>query len=142
MLNIGTIDMKSNGFSMIEIMVVVLILGILTILSIAMYSSSVRQGRREDGVNTLLSMSLAEERYRTSNTTYGTLAQVWNGVTTSTQGYYTLAISGVSTTGYTITATAVGDQANDVSGSTACNTLTLTAASGTITETPAACWPQ
>ena len=134
--------MRKSGFSILEMMVVVIVLSILTILAIAMFTGNVRQGRRSDGVNTLLSMSLAEERYRTINTTYGTLAQVWGGVTTSTQGYYTLAISGTSATGYTLTATAVGDQANDVSGSTNCGTLTLTSASGTITETPAACWPQ
>lgn len=134
--------MRKNGFSLLEMMVVVVILGILTILAVAMFTGNVRQGRRSDGVNTLLSMSLAEERYRTINTTYGTLAQVWGGVTTSTQGYYTLAISGNTSTGYTLTATAVGDQANDVSGSTNCGTLTLTSASGTVTETPAACWPQ
>jgi type IV pilus assembly protein PilE len=134
--------MRKNGFSLIEIMVVVLILGILTILAITLYTGKVRQGRRSDGVNTLLSISLAQERYRTINTTYGTLAQVWGGVTTSTQGYYTIAISEVSATGYTLTATAVGDQANDVSGSTACSTLTLTSSSGTVTETPTACWPQ
>jgi type IV pilus assembly protein PilE len=134
--------MNKNGFSFLELMVVVLIVGILTILAVMMYTGNVRQGRRSDGVNTLLSMSLAEERYRTINTTYGTLAQVWGGVTTSSQGYYTLGISGTSATGYTLTATAAGDQANDVSGSTACSTLTLTSSNGTVTETPANCWPQ
>jgi type IV pilus assembly protein PilE len=134
--------MRKTGFSLLEMLVVVVILAILTILAIAMFTGNVRQGRRSDGVNTLLSISLAEERYRTIHTTYGTLAQVWGGVTTSTQGYYTLAISGVSATGYTLTATAIGDQANDTSGSTSCSTLTLTSASGTVTETPVACWPQ
>ena len=134
--------MRRAGYSMIEMMVVVLIVSILSILAITLYIGNVRQGRRADGVNSLLSMSLAEERYRTSNTTYGTLAQVWGGVSASTQGYYTLAISGVSATGYTLSATAGGDQANDTSGSTSCATLTLTAASGTVTETPAVCWPQ
>ena len=134
--------MNKNGFSILELMVVVVIVGILTILAVTLYTGNVRQGRRSDGVNTLLSISLAEERYRTINTTYGTLAQVWGGVTTSNQGYYTIAISGTSATAYTLTATAVGDQANDVSGSTSCATLTLTSSNGTVTETPAACWPQ
>jgi len=134
--------MRKNGFTMIEVMVVVLIVGVLTILAMATFIGNVREGRRSDGLNALLAMSLAEERYRTINTTYGSLAQVWGGVTASTQGYYTLAISSTSATGYTLTATANGDQANDVSGSTSCTTLTLTASNGTITETPAACWPQ
>lgn len=127
---------------MIEIMVVLVIVGILTVLAVALYSGAIREGRRADGVNTLLSISLAEERYRTINTTYGTLAQVWGGVTTSSQGYYNLAISNVSATGYTITATAIGDQASDKASGTSCATLTLTASSGTTTQTPTACWPQ
>lgn len=134
--------MRKNGFSILELMVVVVIIGVLTILAITLYTSNVRHGRRSDGINTLLSMSLAEERYRAINTTYGTLNQVWGGVTTSTQGYYTLSISGTSSTDYTLTATATGDQANDTSSGTSCTTLTLTSSSGTITETPAACWPQ
>ena len=134
--------MKHNGFTIIEMMVVIVIVSILTLLAMSVYTRSVRQGRRADGVDSLLSMSLAEERYRTINTTYGTLAQVWGGVTTSTQGYYTLSISNVSATSYTLTATAIGDQANDASGSTSCTPLTLTASSGTMTQAPAACWPQ
>lgn len=134
--------MHKKGFSILEVMVVLVILSALSILAITLFTGNVRQGRRADGVNTLLAMSLAEERYRTINTTYGTLAQVWNGVTTSTQGYYTLGISSTSATGYSLTATAIGDQANDQSGSTSCGTLTLTASSGTVTEAPAACWPQ
>lgn len=133
--------MRKTGFSMLEVMAVLIIISVLSIVGIALFTGNVRQGRRADGVNTLLAISLAEERYRTVNTTYGTLAQVWGGVTTSAQGYYTLSISGASATGYTLTATAIGDQANDRSGSTSCATLTLTSASGTVTEAPAACWP-
>lgn len=130
--------MKKNGFTIIELMVVTIIVGIMTLLAVTLYMNSIRQGRRSDGVNTLLSISLAEERYRTSNMSYGTLNQVWGGVTASAQGYYTIAISNVSGTAYTITATAIGDQAND----TGCGTLTLTASNATITQTPTACWPQ
>ena len=133
---------KYTGFSMIELLIVVLIIAVLTILAIVLYTSNIRQTRRADGINSLLSISLAEERYRATNTTYGTLAQVWGGVTSSTQSYYTLAISNTSATGYTITATAVGDQANDTQDGTACSTLTLTAQNGTVTQSPSVCWPQ
>lgn len=134
--------MGKQGFTLVEMLIVVAILSILTLLAVAMYTDNIRESRRSDGVNSMLSISLAEERYRTSNSLYGTLAQVWGGVTASSQGYYTLGISSVSATGYTITATAIGDQANDTSGSTSCSTLTLTASSGTVTQTPATCWPQ
>ncbi|HVY53390.1 MAG TPA: type IV pilin protein [Gammaproteobacteria bacterium] len=134
--------MKYRGFTLIEILIVLVILSVLTVLAVSLYSSTVRVGRRADGVDTLLAISLAEERYRSVNTSYGTLAQVWSGVTTTTQGYYTLAISNVSATGYTVTATAIGDQANDNESGTSCATLVLTVSSGTTTNTPVACWPQ
>lgn len=132
---------KMQGFTLTEMVVAMLILAILAITAIESYTTYVRKARRADAVNSLISMSLAEERYRSSNTTYGTLAQVWGGVSTSTEGFYTLSISNVSASGYTITATATGAQANDVEGSTSCSTMTLTVNNGTITRSPSACWP-
>ncbi len=130
-----------NGFTLIELMVTCTIISILILISIALYTPQVRSGRRSDAINTLFSISLAEENYRSTNATYGTIAQVWNSVTTSTGGYYTLAISNVTSTSYTITATAVGDQANDIQGSTSCTPLVFAMSAGTITQTPTACWP-
>jgi type IV pilus assembly protein PilE len=132
---------KIIGFTLIELLITVVIVAILVAISTVMYLSQVRAGRRVDAANTLSSMSLAEENYRTNNSSYGTLAQVWGGATTSTGGYYTLTITGVSATGYTLTATAVGDQANDTESGTSCATITLVMSSGTITKTPSACWP-
>lgn len=132
---------KKSGVTIIELLIVVVIIAILAVIALALYSGQVRNGRRSDAINVLFSISLAEEQYRTLNTTYGTIAQVWNNVSTSPGGYYSLAISNVTANSYTITATATGDQANDVSGSTSCSTLTLAMSFGTITKTPAECWP-
>jgi prepilin-type N-terminal cleavage/methylation domain-containing protein len=80
----------------------------------------------------LTALQLAQEKYRGNNASYGTLDQLGAGCT-SPQGFYSIAVSGVSGTGYTATATATGVQASD----TACPTLTVNAGrfSGT-----AACW--
>jgi len=133
---------KIRGITIIELLIVLTIISILTALAVVIYSSQVLQGRRSDGVNSLLAISLAEEEYRTNNTTYGTLAQVWNNVSASTGGYYTLSISNVSASSYTLTATAQGAQASDAEGSTSCTTLQMAVSSGTVTQTPAICWPQ
>ncbi|MHB1948160.1 MAG: type IV pilin protein [Gammaproteobacteria bacterium] len=130
-----------TGFTLTELVVCVAIAAILTIIAVSAYIPYIRNSRRADAVNSLLSISLAEERYRSNNATYGTLAQVWGGITTSAGGYYTLAISNVAATTYTITATAIGDQANDSAGATACTPMVFSMSSGTITKTPAACWP-
>jgi type IV pilus assembly protein PilE len=133
---------KHNGFTLTEVLVTLVIISILAVTAIMMYTSQVRKGRRTDAINTLASMSLAEERYRSTNTTYGTLAQAWGGVTTSSNGYYTLSISGVSATGYTLTAVGTGDQANDAQDGTSCTTMQMVVSNGAVTKTPTACWPQ
>jgi type IV pilus assembly protein PilE len=133
---------KYNGFSLLELMIVVTIVGILLVLAVVIYSSQVKQGRRADGIDSLNAMSLAEEQYRSNNLQYGTLAQVWSGVTSSTGGYYTLSISNVSATGYTLTAAAQGNQASDAEGATSCASLQLAVSNGTVTRTPSICWPQ
>jgi type IV pilus assembly protein PilE len=132
---------RQQGVTLIELVIVCIVTAILAIVAMSSYLGQVRNSRRIDAINTLLSISLAEERYRTTNTTYGSLAQVWGGVTASTGGYYTLAISNTSATAYTITATATGVQTSDQEGSTACTPLVLTVSAGTVTKTPASCWP-
>jgi type IV pilus assembly protein PilE len=130
-----------SGFTLIELLVVIVIVGIITFVAIGSFGSYGLAGKRADGVNAILAISLAEERYRSSNTTYGSLAQAYNGVSASPQGFYTLSISNTSATGYTITATAQGTQANDAVGSTSCTALQFVMNNGTITKTPAVCWP-
>lgn len=130
-----------RGFTLIEMLITVLIVAIISALALYLYSDKVKRGRRIDAINALLSISLAEERYRSNNTTYGSLAQVWGGVTTSQEGYYNLAISNVTASSYTITATGTGTQTSDAENGTSCATLTLAMSSGTITRTPAVCWP-
>ncbi len=128
------------GFTLLELMITVVIVGILSAIALKVYSTQVLKGRRIDGINALLSLSLAEERYRANNSTYGTLAQTGIAAT-SPEGYYTLAVSSNTASAYTITATGIGNQANDAVNATACGTLTLTVSSGTITKSPTACWP-
>lgn len=135
------IKKQNTGFTLTEVLVALVLIGILSIIAVSSYRPYIRQGRRTDAVNSLLSISLAEERYRSNNSTYGTLAQVWGGNTASQGGYYTLSISNVGAATYTVTATGVGDQANDSSGNTACSPMRFALSSGTITKTPAACWP-
>lgn len=133
---------NDEGFTLIEMLMTVLIMSILAVMATVMYTSQVSKGRRADGMDTISSIALAEERYRTTHTTYGTLAQVWGGVTTSSGGYYTIAISGTSATAYTITATGTGTQATDSENATSCSTLTYAVSNGAISKTPTVCWPQ
>lgn len=132
---------SKKGFTLIEMLITVLIIAITTLTALYLYSDKIKRSRRIDDINALLSISLSEERYRGNNTTYGTLAQVWGGVTTSQEGFYTLVISNVTASTYTITATGTGTQTSDTENGTACSALILTVNNGTLTRSPATCWP-
>lgn len=132
--------LKKNGFTLMELMIAIVIIGILSVVSISAYSQHVKRARRMDAIQTLMAIQLAQENYRASNSSYGTLAQVWGGVSTTANGYYNLSISNVSATSYTLTAQATSSQSSDKEDSTACSSLVLSMSNGTETMTPNACW--
>jgi type IV pilus assembly protein PilE len=127
----------SAGFTLIELLIVLVVVGILAAIAVPAYQSSVQKGRRSDATIAMRAIQLAEEKYRANNSSYGTLAQLSMSSSTDS-GYYTLALSGLSGTGYTVTATAVSgtSQASD----SGCTTLTLQQSGATLTTTPSACW--
>jgi type IV pilus assembly protein PilE len=131
---------NKHGFTIIELIIVIVIVAIIALVAVGLYRPYILKARRADGINAIIALQLAEERYRSNNTQYGTIANI-GGSATSTQGYYSLSISNLGAGTFTITATGQGNQANDVDGSTSCATLTLTVSNGTVTQTPAACWP-
>ncbi len=130
---------KFFGFSLFELMITLVILAILVAIAIPVYRNYVMRARRSDGIQALLAIQIAEEKYRLSNSTYGTLVQVWSG-STSSEGYYSLSVSAVSASTYTITASAIGNQANDTADGVSCATLTLTYSNGTTAKSPSNCW--
>ncbi len=125
---------------MVELMMAVAIVAILAAIAIPTYRYYVLKSYRAEALSTLLSMQLAQEKYRTLNASYGNLSQIWSGVSTTSNNKYTLSITNLSGTTYTMTATAIGDQSNDSEGGTSCGTLTLSYANGATTKSPAACW--
>ncbi len=129
---------KQIGFSLIELMIALIVLAILAIIGYSSYRDKIQKGRRADAVQTLIAIQLAEENYRSNNTSYGTLAQVWSGVTTTPNGLYNLSISNVSASSYTVTATAT--QSTDKENGTACTPLSITVSSGSETKLPINCW--
>ena len=110
------------------------------------YQNYVRKGKRTDAKDALLSLQMAQEKYRANQPAYGTLAQV--GVATnSPNSYYTIAIVGTPDgTSFVATATATpatGDQyLHDKQNGTSCAVLTLTvnSTSPSGAKTPAVCW--
>lgn len=133
---------KKKGFTLIEMLIVMGVVAILTMIALPSYFNYIMKGRRAEGIGALNSIQLAQEKYRNTHTTYGTLAQVWGGVAVSTNGYYALAITNPTATGFTVTATAQNAQANDKQNGTSCQVLTLTVNGLATTQTPTICWSQ
>lgn len=63
---------KQKGFTLIELMIVVALIGILASIAYPSYQSSVTNARRSDGMSTLLNIMSAQERNFTMNNAYTT----------------------------------------------------------------------
>lgn len=125
------------GFTLIELLVVLAIVAILAKLAWPSYREAVYKSNRADATLALLTVQLAQEKWRASHTAYGTLADLGMG-SSSERGKYAIALSGNTATGYVATATAAvgSEQQND----TGCTTLTLTVNGTSETRTPTPCW--
>ena len=138
---------SSRGFTLIELMIVIVIVAILAAITIPGYTSQVRKSRRTEARNALLDAAAREERFFATNNAYsvatsdlGYGAGPWP-VNVGSNYYQLSATCTVTTkcTDYTLTATAISPQDKD----TACATFTLTQTglqTSTGTATAATCW--
>ncbi len=132
---------KSKGFTLIEAMITVAIIGILASVAAPLYVGYVQKTSRSDATAALLNMSNEQEqRSMRLNAPYTDDEALIGGVNTS-NGYYTLEVSTLTATGYTLTATAVttGPQAGDNDGVLDCRAISITSAGQ---KTPPDCWVQ
>lgn len=107
-----------SGFSLIELLVVVAIVGILGAVAYPSYLGYVQDSRRSDGKAALLTLANEQEKWHLGNGTYaGTLASVWGSGTTSLEDYYTLSIPTATAAAFTVRAVSAAgtSQAQDTS---------------------------
>ena len=142
---------SNKGFTLIELMIAIAILGILLAIAVPTYSKYIRESRRAQAQSEMLQMRIGMEKWRANKASYrsdATASAVGTATTntpanagfTGTNDYYTYTIAAGNNT-YTITAAAVGgkSQTADVTGGgVSCTPMTLDQNGGKGTK--AACW--
>ena len=123
---------------MIEILIVLVIIGILAAFAYPSYQTNVRKAKRNDAIEALLRVQVAQEKWRVNDTDYATLGELGNPSTI--EGLYTITIPVNTATAYTIRATAVGDQLNDSEGGVTCSPMELIVSAGGESKSPIDCW--
>lgn len=115
---------KYKGFTLIELMIVVAIIGIISAISFPSYDRYMKKSGRADAKVGLMRIADLQERYYLQNDTYAAnttllgLANPW----ITAEGYYSIAVDvGAGVNGFALTATAVAGetQINDLD----CRTL-------------------
>ena len=108
---------KSSGFTLLELMITVAIVGILAAIAIPSYNGYLKTAKMTEAQNNLAAIALAEEEYYLENNNYftgdgwATLESASGGLwirTKGSDGYnFDYAIS--SSSGWTATATGLGE---------------------------------
>lgn len=117
---------RQNGFTLIELMVTVVIIGILASIAFPSYQEFVKRGNRTEGQAFLSEVAARQERYYAQNNEYVTSdsdigkLNLKGGNKSETEKYVLSLGSSASDGGYTLTAT-------QQFGDSACGNLTLTA---------------
>ncbi len=111
---------RHRGFTLVELMITVVVLGVIVAVALPSFMDSIRKGRRSEAFAALSALQQAQERYRSNNPSYAdTLAKVSIATPTAPGGYYALSIGSPSATGYEVTAEAVSGTSQVKDGSCA-----------------------
>lgn len=131
---------RDKGFTLIEMMIVVAIIGIIAAIAYPNYQNSVQNSRRVAATACLLDLSQFMERFYTSNLTYVGATLPVGGCRTENDlnTFYTISFTAAPTArAYTIQAVNVGAQSSDACGTLSINQAGVrTVTSGTVTQ----CW--
>ena len=142
---------KNRGFTLIELMVVVIVIAILAAIAIPSYLNQTRKARRNAAEDSIHQIALREERYRADNPSYldSSTAANWVLLGGNPSGtYYDYAVTVAAATSvtpatYSIVATGKSTQLKDVdrSSGASCKDLTYGIDTDGITsKAPTGCW--
>ena len=105
----------SKGFTLVELMIAVAIVGILAAIAYPSYVNYINRAHRSDGLAMLSQFQLILERCYAQNFSYVAACNAKPAFPlTSQQGFYTINIANLSASTYTLTATTLGTQVGDL----------------------------
>lgn len=116
---------KLNGFTLIELMIVVVVVGILAAVAYPSYREHIKKSRRADAQSALMAFAQAMERHRTKNFTYVGAADGSTGAPNifpaqipvdGNQKTYTLSATDLGVSTYTLTAKPIPGTSQDGDG--------------------------
>lgn len=123
---------NQGGFTVIELLIAVVIIGVLASVAIPAYRQYVIESRRAEAQGFMAELALRQERWRANNPSYGSTTDISAGV--DTLNFYNFDVQNASGTTYTIRGIPQGTQLATDGG---CNPLTLTESGA---RGPAGCW--
>lgn len=131
------------GFTLVELMIVVLIVGILAAIAYPAYTRLITKGARDEARSSLQQIGLLQEAWRRDNGSFATDAELAGALNAlRSDNLYEYSVTGSGRNGFTAVATAIGRQANReaaLSGG-ACSSLTLEVTLAGAVRSPATCW--
>ena len=134
--------LKTKGFSLVELMVVIAIIAILAAVGTPMYTNHILKSHRSEAIAELLSAASAADNFEIKNGVFPSGSDINTFFHHSSQNdYYTLAYCGGGdnaclNVNYVITATAVNSQSGDIP----CQNIEIEVNGAIINKTPTECW--
>lgn len=128
----------SSGYTMIELIVAMAVIGLLASMSVNSYRDAVLKSRRSEAQAGLTKLQLEQERWRASNPSYASESELALPQR-SPGGHYEWSIPLATATRYRLraTATSTGAQDKDHQGQVGCNVLEVDQDGQ---RTPGECW--
>lgn len=103
-----------KGFTLIELMIVVTIIGILAAIAYPAYQDYVLRAKRGDAMNGLAAIRIAQEQHRASNLLFSSSTTIdGTDYSSSPEGYWTISVSSADGSSFVVTAEPQAPHADD-----------------------------